>query len=448
MKHNIYRKHLWIILLALLPSMRGEASYYGRLTSGGFFSKEVFRNSSTDRYNDVAVLSERLYVNFDKIAESTNEFTVDIRDKNNFFDKMDKERLILTSKNKLQVQQLNLHTTDTKQGLYYSAGRFPIGEAGGVFVDGADIGLRRVLFGLNAKMSIFGGLNPQIIESEKFSIDANSKALGGYLVLENKTQDWGRYLYSTTALVSQTYASSVDRFYLFNNTMTQSENGNNFSSLLYLDMVPKIYLQNLWATYFYGLKNNFKLRSSFSTIDTLHYIRVEDVRETLPASRYTQGAISLRSPTEGNIVSYETKLTAGVRDVDSKNIQELKFGAYFPKLIKDEFSGNLNAGIKKNFTTKDLFFGGGIIHSDRNREIALNQDVRFEKRPTGVMNMAFITEGSYTKFFSRSLFGILSVQNTWDSDVSIFSILFKISYRFGEGGQAPVRDGSPPMGQL
>ena len=287
-----------------------------------------------------------------------------------------------------------------------------------------------------------------MIDESEIKLNKDSKVYGGYLIFEDKGKDWESYLFSTTSLVRQEYKSEVDRFYFFNNTNLQTSNGQKFSSIFYLDLAPKVYVQNLWTTYVFNLQNKYKLRTSVSTIDSLHYTRIQDVRETLPTSRYHQTSFSLRSPSVYTEASYETKLTLGYREVDKKNLAELKFATFFPKVIKDEISGTLNTAVKKNFTSNDLIFGGGFLHSNKFRELSLNQDVQLEKRLGEQFNYAFITEGSYTKFFDRSLFGIVSIQNTWDKNVSILSIFLKLSYRFGEGGQAPIREGSPPMGQL
>lgn len=445
-KLNITKSSL--LLFSILFTTSSQASYYGRFISGGFFSKEVFRSSQLDRYNDVAILSERLFVNFDKILDSNQEITLDLRDKNNFFDKLSSERLRLTARNKLQLNQFNVHNSGSSEGGTYSFGRFPISEAGAIFVDGLDLGFRKNLYGYSTKFSLFYGLNPELIDESEIKLNKDSRVYGGYFILENKGADWGSYLFSTTSLVRQVYKSDVDRFFFFNNTNSQSSNGDNFSSILYLDLAPKIYIQNLWTTYVFNLSNKFKLRTSISTIDSLHYSRVQDIRETLPTSRYHQTSFSLRSPSNYGAVTYESKLTLGFREVDKKSIAEFKFGTFFPKVINDEISGTLNAGLKKNFVSNDLLMGGGFLHSNKIREIALNQDVQFEKRIGLPLNYVLITEGSYTKFFERNLFGIVSVQNTWDKNVSILSVFLKLSYRFGEGGQAPIREGSPPMGQL
>lgn len=445
-KLSFYKSSILLFIILLSPS--SFASYYGRFTSGAFLSKEVFRTTQVDRYNDVAILSERLFVNFDKIADGNNEFTVDIRDKNNFFDKLNNERLKLIAKNKLQLYQLNLHNSAGSDGIDYSLGRFPLSEAGAIFVDGADLGFKKSVNGFSAKFSLFYGLSPQLLDEASITLNPDSKIYGGYLVIEDKGKDWEDSFFTTTSIVRQEYKKEVDRFYLFNNTNMQSSNGQNFSSIFYLDLVPYISIQNLWATYSLNLQNKFKLRTSASTIDSLHYIRIQDVRETLPSSRYHQGSLSLRSPSAYNETTYEVKLTGGLREVDKKNLVELKFGTFYPKIIKDEISGTLNMGLKKNFVSNDAMIGAGFLHSNKFREISLSQDLILEKREIEGLNYAFVTEGSYTKFFDRSLFGIVSLQNTWDKSVSIFSIFFKLSYRFGEGGQAPIRDGSPPMGQL
>lgn len=447
MKKLIFIKSL-IFLITILITFHLEASYYGRFVSGVFISKEIFRNSEVDRYNDAAILSERLYVNFDKILGSDNEFIVDLRDKNNFFDKLNNERTKLIAKNKIQLHQFDIHKSLAGDGLDYSFGRFPISEAGALYLDGLDLGVKKSLFGFSTKFSLFYGLNPQIIEDPQIKIDKNLKAYGGYFTLEKNGKNENDYFLSTSSFVRQVYKSDLDRFYFFNNTFLQSVSGDNFSSILYLDLLPKTYIQNLWTTYVLSFQNKFKLRTSLSTIDSLHYSRIQDVRETLPSSRYNQASFSLRSPTSYNNNTYETKLILGMREIDKKKLAEFKFGVFFPRVINDEMSGTLNAGVRKNFVSNDLLLGLGLLHSNKFREISFSQDIQAEKRINQKINYAYITEGSYTKFFYRSLFGVFSLQNTWDNNVSIFSFFLKLSYRFGEAGQAPIRDGSPPMGQL
>ena len=436
-----------LIISSFLFSPTTFADYYGRFISGGFLSKEVFRNSQTDRYNDVSILSQRLFVNFDRILGSSSEFTVDIRDKHNFFEKLDNERLQLTGKNHLQVHQLQFHKTQSK-GINYSLGRFSIIEAGSNYTDGLDFGFNNKKAGSTTKYSLFYGLNPEVNDGPESRLNVDSKRYGGYFVYENKGSEWKNYFYSTTAFVKETFKNETDRSYVYSNIMSQSVSGDTFSSLLYLDLVPSTYIQNLWMTYSSVFKNQYKLRTSLSTIDSVHYFRQRDVRETLASSRYHQASFSLRSPTHYNTASYETKLSGGKREIDNKSMTELKFASYLPRFIADDFSGTLRTGVRKNFISNDFMLGAGFLQTNTQREFSFNQDFQFEKEDQKKLNIVSITEGSYSRFFSRSLFGVFSLQNIYDSNVSIFSVLFKLSYRFGSGGQAPIRDGAAPMGSL
>jgi hypothetical protein len=441
-----------ILFTTFLFASSSNASYYGRFISGGFISKEIIRSETKNndiRYNDVAILSQRLYVNFDKILETSNEFTVDIRDKNNFFDKLNSETLKLNSRNTLQLHQFFVHNTPKdEQPLAYSVGRFSIPDAGAVVTDGVDIGMIKNLYGYSTKFSFFYGLNPQLLDETSITFNKDSKVYGGYANLEEKSSDWTSHFFSTSALVRQVYKSELDRFYFFNNTSSQTSNGNFFSSILYYDIQPVMNIQNLWTSYTFLLPNKYKIRSTISTIDTLHYSRVQDVRETLASSRYHQASVAINTPSAYDSIFLESKMSLGLRTVDKKNMMELKFRAFFPKIYLDEISGSLNAAAKKNFVSNDLIFGGSFIHSNKQREISLSEDIQIQRKTGFPLNYASITDGSYTKFIDRSLYGILSIQNIIDKNVSIFSALFKITYRFGEGGQAPIRDGSPPMGQL
>lgn len=444
--------YLLCLLFIFFSLEVANASYYGRFTSGGFISKEVFRASEIDRYNDVAVFSERLYLSVDKVAESNHELNIDLRDKHNFFDKLDTEKLRLTSSNKFQAQQLSLRSIDDFSKYKYQIGRFAENEAGSAMVDGIDFGLRDNFGDWANKASFFIGFNPASTDETELKFNADAKTIGIYDVLQTKLRSFEKYIYLSNALVRQSYKSEVDRTYIFNNTVVQDGGDQNFTSMLYLDIEPHINIQNWWSSYAVTLKNNYKVRTNISTIDSLHYRRAQDIRETLPSSRYNQASAALRLPSLLDHNAHEAKISFGVRAVDDKKRIELKWGTYlpqiFPQFFKEDLSANLNAGLRKNFISNDTFVGFGFVNSNKLRELSFNQDVIIEKRSDLGTNIAFITDASYTKFYTRTLFGILSLQNTWDKKVSIFSILFKISYRFGEGGQAPIREGSAPMGQL
>lgn len=440
----ITRKILQVAFLNLVFT-NAYSAYYGRFISGGFFSKEVFRNVENDRYNDVAILSERLFVNYSQILESNNELTLDLRDKLNFFDKLNSETLRLDSSNKIQLHQLNLKNSNATS-VNYRVGRFPVTEAGAIYLDGVELGSQSTFSNFITRYSLFFGLNPQVSDQSELNFTKDANAYGGYVVFESKGENWDNYLYSTFSLARQTYKSEVDRTYIYNNTMYQTGSGSSLSLLGYLDLEPEINIQNLWASYLYTFTNKFRWRNSISTIDTIQYSRVKDIRETLPNSKYHQMSTSLQSP--GNAKDYyELKVSAGLREYDKKNKLELKYGYNISEFIYNDLTLGVRTGLRKDFVNNAVSLGASLLFTNLRREISLSQDLQYETI-NKVNNYVSITELSYTRFFDRSLFGIISGQNIWDKDVSILSVLFKISYRFGEGGQAPLRDGAAPMGQL
>ena len=119
---------------------KGGSHYAGRLTSGGYLSQEKFvdTNDGSTR-NDFFTLSNRLYFNAYDLGSSNYDFVSDLRDKHDFFDKLDKERLSLNSTNAFQLRQLSLSNPNENGRTFWTMGRFPVAPAGSVDTTGVNL---------------------------------------------------------------------------------------------------------------------------------------------------------------------------------------------------------------------------------------------------------------------------------------------------------------------
>jgi hypothetical protein len=111
-----------------------------RFSLGGFVSRERFAENP-DESNDFATVSGRAYVLVQDWGKDRWEFASDVRDKNDFFDKLDAERLKLTNRNQLQLRQFSFRRPNYTGRWLPQIGRFAVPESGSVFVDGAQLGV-------------------------------------------------------------------------------------------------------------------------------------------------------------------------------------------------------------------------------------------------------------------------------------------------------------------
>ena len=91
---------------------------------------------------------------------------------------------------------------------------------------------------------IFAGLNPKQIDTYLIS-DTKALQAGTFLTYQKKADGWDRNLYGTLGLVQQQYYGQTERQFIFHNSIFQWELDSRIMSLVYLDFVPKTYIQTM-----------------------------------------------------------------------------------------------------------------------------------------------------------------------------------------------------------
>ncbi len=422
------------------------AQVNGRITTGGYLSNENLELSAdgTTR-NDFATISNRFYLDVSEWGSPGFRAVLDLRDKHDFFDLLDKERLSLYGVNRLQLRQVALLYPNEHNGFFAGLGRFPVVEAGAVYADGALAGWR-----WNPALSsgLFGGFDPRRRDLSYLEFRSNAKVMGAYLLYQPKYRGFDTSLYVSNALVRQQFESETDRFFWYQQVVLQPDRRNRLTALSYLDFVPSLKVQNLHLDYHREFTEQFMADLGVSAIDVIEYLRRQDVRERLAPSPYREGRFRLTrqmAPTW----SLLGETIQGKRMADGYWLNEFSAGVQASR-----FGGmdNLGAygwiGYRHNFVSQDKFVRFGASSSSRSWEFGLDEKIALQNYDSGEVLTVFMTELSASRFLSRELFGTFSIEHALDQRVSILSGYLSVTYRFGNRAIPPLRDGAAPQGRL
>lgn len=460
----VSRIHLLLVSSFLMSNVAFAADYHGRASVGGYFAKERFAeaDSGGTKSNDSALASVRMYLDASRLTSKRFRILVDVRDKNDLFGEIDKDKLELKSKNTLQIRQLNLQLPNNYGKYYFSLGRFQAFDSGVVYVDGAEVGFRMTAA---FRAGVFGGNNPKSDRDHALQTQTEGKVFGGFGIYQSASRSWYDYSYSSTAIIDSTDEAVPEeevqsaetgsngangayaRTYIYNNTILQFSRDSRLLALVYFDIAPEADLQNLWLSYYRKLGPRLTATVSGSDIHANEYRKIQETREKLKPSSYKQFKI-----TAGYRVARPTKIVvkalSGKRDIDNLDRSEYSGGLQFSRLISSKFAGSIIAGVRKKFTNNDVFYRIGLGRYSRKTELTFDYEGATETKFSGEKLHPTIIEASLGFILSRKFFGSFAVQQAKDEKVNIVSGLLRVSSRFGNKEIPPVRDGAPPKGRL
>ena len=412
-----------------------------RFSVGAYAAKENFSDRSQgSNINNFQTISSRAYLKLQKLGAF--EFTADLRDKHDFFDKLDAERLQLTTSNDFQVRELNTHYPNPQGIVYATLGRFAILEAGSVFNDGAEIGSR---LGSQLRLAAFGGHNPKRPEDTYMRSDTPDLVYGGYLSFQSKGASWTQFFNASTAYVENSAYSHVDRRYQFLQTHWQWNSSSRLINNLYLDFVPRTYLQNGNIIYQQGWGARFDTSLQLTAFDSIEYSRRRGVLETLPSSAYQEISLGTRLKATDRI-HWLTLARTGERMADHMRRQDASTGFNFSELFSPKFDLTMYAGYSKEFTVEGPTSRLEANYYSRNWEIGQSLEAAIQRGRQTLH--PFVAELSIANMYSRALYSTVAVQYAQNENVTIYSGFFKLTYRYGSEDLPPLRDGTPPRRSL
>ncbi len=439
-----------LILLFIFLSYSGLAfgvKYQGRFSTGAFLSNETLNTKDGDIYtgqgNDFLIFTGRLYFSAQEMGESNLDTTVDLRDKYNSFEVLDKRSKTLAAKHTFQVRQMFIGNTSSKSDYQFQLGRFQILQGAYSYVDGLNLQKK---FDKDV-LGIYGGYNPVLLG--KNYLDYNDKAMtyGAFYTYTSHTRTWNKHFQNSTAFAQNTYEGQTDRSYLFNSTLYQWQAGAYFWSQFYLDFIPRTYVQNGLIFFQQPITEKLTGKLGLRAYDIVQYRRVQNIREKLQPSPYQEIETEFRYKIRPNII-WDTDLSTGERQLDDYNYHRVRNTLSFPRLFSKEMDGGLFHFWRQSFTNVGHFVGGSIGYYARTMEYDFFATYGEEKQTDNSFLHPIIIEGNMAWHFSRTLFSALSLQAARDEKSDIMSLFFKLTYRFGNTSIAPIRDGAAPRGRL
>lgn len=428
-----------------LSSLAHATRVNGRITWGGYAASETFADqASGSTRNDFLTTSGRFFLQASEMGEEQDwQTTVDLRDKHDFFDKLEREKLKLTDRNTLQVRQVSARYDKSKNATL-QFGRFPLIDAGNVHCDGAAIGYKP---NRNWTFTGFGGLNAKRPDQQYVTFNEDSLGYGGFAQFQSQVGGWDNNLFGSLALVEQRVAGAVDRRYLYTVSSQQWAADSRLIHFMYLDFVPRTYIQTAYVDWNQRLSEGWSIETRGLAVDVIEYSRRQGVRERLEASPYKEGnlAITRQINSAMNLIA---DTTYGKRSADGLDKREYRIKLQMPRLISPKWDSSISGIYRDNFTSKDTVLRGGIGYFSRTWELSSELETGIEKYEDGKDLHPITLEISYGYYLSRELYLALSAEHAKDELVSITSAFIKVGYRFGNEELAPLRNGAAPRGRL
>lgn len=421
------------------------AKVHGRASFGTLAATERFTETNTaSNKNDYLVSSTRLYTKVSEINSSYWSFTADVRDKNDFFDKLNQEKLQLDNKNEFQAKQLYVARDSAQANLNFNIGRFPVLEAGGAYTDGALVNYK---FTSSWSAAAFAGLNPKRTEQTYVQYNPNSNVQGAYFSYQSRSNDWGKNLFFTNAYVNQSTNGETDRTYFYNSTSYQWNLNSRLISMFYVDFAPRTNVQVGSLYWRQVLTPKFLLQMNLLGIDVIEYTRRQNVRERLTPSPYREGQLKFDFASNSND-TWELGVLGGRREIDQKSKAQAHLAFFKNKIFGPKWDGSFRIGSRQNFTSNDQFLHLGLGYFSRLWEGQLDIEYANEKYTDNRTLQPLTTELSYSHYFTKSTYATLSFLRAAEQEVEILSSFFRIGYRWGTQEIPPIRDGAPPRGAL
>lgn len=449
MNNNRFMKffsYLMIQIALLLWCHEAHAiKTHGRIILGTSAITERY-NSNTfgSTSNDFLVLSGRFFYKISELGNDKWEIVTDLRDKNDFFGKLNQEQLQLDPKNEFQVRQFSTRWVNPAGSWSSQFGRFQLIEPGAVFVDGANGEYR---FNPEWKTGLFAGLNPKSIEKSYLEFDAYAQQAGAYLTYQSKDRGWDENSYVTHGIVQQKYKNETERSFLFQNVIYQWQDDSRIINTAYFDFVPSSKLQTLIFLYQQWWNEIMSTEIGHLHIDVIEYRRNQGVLEKLVPSPYDESHVDFEFRT-AKYQNLKLDLRSGKRQIDNLQRTEADLTYNLSQFFSRNVDFQTRIGYRKNFTSNDVLAKFNIGYFSKSWEFFLDQQFEQDKNIDGTTTNPVISEIGATAYLTRRFFMTTSFQRTADENVTIYSTLFRMIYRFGDQETAPIRDGAPPRGAL
>ena len=427
-----------------LPTTAHSYEYHGSLLSGGYLAREdVTGEIELNTDNDRAVYSGRAFLDVNRIGSQQYQFTADLRDKHDFFDKIDTQRLQLSGKNTPRLRQLVFRDPGTSHSLFWSAGRFLPAENNIIYNDGLEAGIH---LSTNHKVGIFGGYRPKINEERAATLGSNSYQTGIYHVYQNDTSSWdeGKYLSNMLVYAPQYFDDLPTPTVAFiNQGFLHLSANNRLATYLNLQGTPDVRVEDAKVELDKRFDQKLSTRFIASRIDQIEYRNQRDILDRLPPTAYSQAKIAGQYRLNETI-RIDANLLAGKREADRLRKYEMSGGANFTKLAAGHLAMSVILGARRGFNSRDLFAASTLSRFAEKWLIDADLRVTRQNRDSGIIRNQYVVGSNLGFYVTRALLATVGAELAKDENVTIISGLLTIGYRFGSRELTPLRDVAPP----
>lgn len=440
-------KHLCALIfgatLILFSKSSYSSTYYGRTSIGSAVIKERFSNDySGSDSNDFASSIGRLFFLQRDGFTNKDEFSFDIRDRYSLYDQLNKENLSLGARNIFQVTKF-YYKQNPNWGSW-TLGRKPIIDAGGVYVDGVNL---EIPINNQWLMGTFGGLNPKRSDQSQVVGNKDSTIGGVYFTYQPRFLKWGKNLFISNGIVSESVRTQEDRRFFTQSINYQWGPEGQLVESLYLDFIPRTYIQTGSLVWNQNWNSNWSTHASLLGIDVIEYTRRQGLRERLTASPYKEAELNTTLKTT-SVFSMELGGASGERSADRLKKTDAYLKLKTNKQYLNKQLVELKIGSRKNFTSQDQYTQGSWSYYDDHWEFSLDLEKTKEKYDDGTILNGTQIASNLIYLTSKSLFLSGSFEYAADENVKIYSTFIRLNYRFGNTELPPLRDGAPPASRL
>ena len=437
----------FFILIALFSLPVYSEKYQGRISTGAFLSKETINDpnqtENTGYDNDFLIYTGRLFLSAQELTNQNLDSTIDLRDKYNSFEVLDKRSKTLAGKHTFQVRQMTFGNTLSKSSIQFRAGRFQMLQGAYSYVDGVNLQKKMG----SHMLGTYGGYNPVLLGQNYLDFNEKAQTYGLFYSYLPVNRSWTHHFQSSTSIAQNTFEGQADRSFLYQNTLYQWQTGGYAWAQFYLDFIPRTYIQNGILLIRQPLTSSWTGQVGVRAYDVIQYRRVQNIREKLAPSPYNEASLKSITRLSPN-VSWEFDAVSGKRNIDDYNYHKLQNSLTFPRFFSKEFDGSLFHFWRQSFTNVGHFMGLNLGYFKSDLEYAFMSSYGIEKQTDDSYLRPLIFEGSMAFHFSRTLFSSFTVQSAHDEKADILSLFFKLTYRFGNTQVAPIRDSAAPRGRL
>ncbi|MEQ1723119.1 MAG: hypothetical protein ABL930_08070 [Pseudobdellovibrio sp.] len=442
---NLSKSRLFLKLIIILFCQNAIAiKTTGRIILGTAAVTERYAsNAFGSTSNDLLVVSSRVFYKISEVGEDKWEYIFDLRDKHDFFGKLNKEQLQLESKNEFQIRQMNARWLNPQGSWAAQFGRFQVFESGSIYLDGFATEYR---FNPEWKTGLLAGLNPKSVEISYLEYNSKASQNGVYFTYQKNDHAWNENQYFTLAYVNQYFNSQVERSFLYNNFVYQWDTESRLINSVYYDVAPSANLQTLNFIYQQKITEYITSEISALHLDVSAYKRNQSVLEKLTSSPYDESRLQLEY--KFNQDNLAIQVISGKRKFDGNKKEEVILGYDWNNLFTNSFDLKTQLGYINNFTSKDNYIKLALGYYSKNWEINFDNQLGQNKNDDDTITSPIVSEIGITSYFSKQLYFNASFQRAADQNVTIISTFLRFGYRFGNQEIPPVRNGAPPRGAL